>query len=108
MAKAVLIVTSSPASPEQESDFNRWYDEVHVGQIKAAIPAITTVCRYKQLDVEQAGGPARYVAVYEMDSEDIPAALAALDAAMTAGNVSPTDTMDLTVAPPQLVWATGV
>ncbi|MCU1658497.1 MAG: hypothetical protein JWO57_3153 [Pseudonocardiales bacterium] len=108
MAKAVLIVFTSPAGPDTEAAFNDWYDNTHVGEIRRTIPSVTVVSRYRQVDVEGTGGPTRYVAVYEIDTDDVSGAFAAVAAATQAGQIHGTDSMDLATAPPVLVWAQGV
>ena len=40
MAKTLLLVWSTPASPEVEPEFNRWYSETHIPELRAAeLPA---------------------------------------------------------------------
>lgn len=108
MAKAVLIAFTSPAGPDQEDAFNEWYEKVHVVEIRKAIPSVSMVNRYRQVEVGGASAPARYVAVYEMDIDDVTDAIKSMTAALRAGEIQSTDTMDLVTSPPVLVWASGV
>jgi hypothetical protein len=90
--------------PEARQRVHAWYDGTHVPQVRAAIPAITAVRRYRVADVPGVGAPVahRYVAVYEMDTDDVAGAMAALGAASTGGRIEMTATMDVTANPPVL------
>jgi hypothetical protein len=108
MAKAILIASSSPTSPEQEAEFNDWYENTHIGQVRAAVPSITNVSRYRSVDPTGASDEVRYIAIYEMDSDNVAADAALLGAAAQSGKLDPTTTMDVAVNPPVLVFAQGV
>ncbi len=108
MAKGLLIAWSSPVNDENDAAFNEWYEGTHMPQVRAAIPSVTQVRRYRTADVP--GGlqpPHRYLAVYEMDTEDVPAAAAALTAAGAEGRLTFTDTMDMTL-PIAIQWYEGI
>jgi hypothetical protein len=113
MAKALFLAWASPVDDAADSEFNAWYDGTHVPQLRAAIPAITAVHRYAAADLPDGGGAGgqpghRYLAVYELDTDDVPAAAAALGAAMAQGKLDMTTTMDLTGQPPVLQWYQGL
>ena len=89
MAKSMFMAWASPVDDASDTEFNAWYDGTHVPQMRAAIPAITAVHRYRVADVPGVGASSahRYVAVYEMDTDDVAGAMAALGAASpTAGS----------------------
>jgi hypothetical protein len=106
MAKSMFMAWASPVDDESDAEFNAWYDGTHVPQVRAAIPAITAVQRYRVADVPGVGASSahRYVAVYEMDTDDVAGAMAALGAASTDGRIEMTATMDVTANPPVLQW----
>jgi hypothetical protein len=106
MAKSMFMAWASPVDDASDGEFNAWYDGTHVAQVRAAIPAITAVRRYRVADVPGVGGaPAhRYLAVYEMDTDDVAGAMAALGAAGAEGRLDMTATMDTTANPPVLHW----
>jgi hypothetical protein len=110
MAKAMFLAWASPVDDASESEFNAWYDGTHVPQVRAAIPAITAVHRYRVADVSAVGAaPAhRYLAVYELDTDDVAGAMAALGAASLDGRIEMTTTMDVTANPPVLHWYQAV
>ena len=105
MAKGLLLAWSSPVSDEGDAEFNSWYDSTHIPQVRAAVGSITAVQRYRTADLPGAQQPAhRYLAVYELDSADIPAAVAALGQAGGEGRLDLTATMDVATNPPVLQW----
>jgi len=110
MAKAMFLAWASPVDEASESEFNAWYDGTHVPQVRAAIPAITAVHRYRLAAVPGAGPSSahRYLAVYELDTDDVAGAMAALGAAAAEGRMDMTSSMDLTADPPVLQWYQGL
>src|SRR5690349_19455989 len=103
MAKTLLLVWSSPASADVEDEFNRWYDESHVPELRAAIPSITVAHRYR-LRAEPGQVGTRYLTTYEFDEDDVEAAVAAFNGALGSGRVGSTQTIDLTNQPPVIQW----
>ena len=63
-----LVQMDIPA--ELEDDFNRIYDTQHIPNILTAT-GVHSCTRYK-LDSSDVEGVARYAAVYEIDSPDVP------------------------------------
>ena len=59
---AGLLLVYVDIDPEHEADFNAWYDEEHVNDLRA-MPGFLDAARYQALK----GGP-RYVAGYELES----------------------------------------
>ena len=55
---------------ELEADFNRIYDTEHVPNI-VKVPGVHSCTRYK-LESTDVEGTAKYAAVYEIDSPDVP------------------------------------
>ncbi len=105
MAKGLFIAWMSPVSDEQDAELNEWYNGTHIPQVRAAIPSISAVHRYRTADLP--GGtqpPHRYVAVYELDSDDVAAAAGALGLAGQQGKLTPTAALDYTANPPVIQW----
>jgi hypothetical protein len=73
MAKAVLVVHSRPIEASREDEFNKWYDEVHIPDV-TSVAGIVSGRRFKK-----AGPPVadsfNYLAIYEIDAEDIGATM---------------------------------
>jgi hypothetical protein len=97
-----MLAWSSPSSPGQAGEFEDWYENTHIPQIRAAVPSITAVSRYQLVDPGSPGRPDRYLAVYELDTDDIPAAAAALKDSATAGRMDMTTAINMTDHPPDV------
>jgi hypothetical protein len=87
--KAILVVHTEPASPEQEAAYNEWYDGIHVPDI-VALPGFVGATRYKVSGTQM--GPAtpdvpRYVAIYEIDADDLDATIKGIGAGAADGTV---------------------
>ena len=75
MAKWLYIVESNAADPKREAEYNEWYDKIHVPdvlEVKGFIRAI----RYE--DTEPAEGKGKFIAMYEIESDDIDGTIKAL------------------------------
>jgi hypothetical protein len=76
-----MVVQASPASPELEGEFNRWYDEDHVPEL-LTLAGFTAARRYRRFPspgADPAAGPG-YLTIYEVEADDLAAALAAMRA----------------------------
>jgi hypothetical protein len=106
MAKGVLLLYTSPTSAEQEAEFNTWYDTTHRSEVIAGVGPIVGAQRFKQVDLENPDAPARYLCIWELDTDDIPSAAAALGAATPGFTM--TQTMDVSQNPPVAHWFAAV
>jgi hypothetical protein len=80
MAKHILIVLSN-AQDGTDEQFNRWYTETHLGDI-LTLPGYAAAQRFTLSETQMAAGdlPYRYLAIYEVDADDVAAAAEALRA----------------------------
>jgi len=83
MHQSILMVYTD-VDPEQEEDFNRWYDEVHLPDL-LQIDGFVGARRYKLSGpAPRALQPAsRYLAIYELASDDTRAMMKRLGEEMT-------------------------
>ncbi|MFK0288679.1 hypothetical protein ACIQVL_50635 [Streptomyces sp. NPDC090499] len=102
MSTAMFLAWSSPVSPEAEDEFNDWYVNTHVPQVREAVPAVTAVRRYALLGSGGEAGPRRYLCCYELADADAAGAAQALSSAAEQGRFEMTPAMDRTTAPPEL------
>ena len=84
MSHASLLLVYTDIDPEREDEFNRWYDETHLPDL-LRIEGIVGARRYKL-----AGPPprnqdpaCRYLAVYELATDDTRALIKRLNAEVT-------------------------
>ena len=61
MANHPLLVTRVDIAPVVETEWNRWYDEIHVPEI-LKVPGFLTARRYRAIE-----GAPKYMALYEME-----------------------------------------
>ena len=81
----MLVFTN--AADGRDDDFNRWYDEVHLGEV-LQVSAFTGARRFRTADAQVfADQPYRYLAIYEFagDAQD---AIDQLMAASSTFNMS--------------------
>ncbi len=63
-APGALLVVDVTVDPAHEDEFNRWYDEEHIPEKRAAA-GFRSARRFAHMD-----GGGRYLAVYEVDDVD--------------------------------------
>lgn len=84
MRRGVFLVQSGPADPAQDEAFNEWYSGTHLTEV-LAIPGFVGARRFKLAD----GGAAHeYLAVYEIEADDLDAPLSELNRRMAAGEMT--------------------
>ena len=99
MPKGIMVVQSAPASPDREDEFNDWYDNTHVPEI-CAVPGFVSARRYKVHGAAagDTGAPA-YLAIYEIDADDLAAPAAELRARSASGVMHVSDALRLDPPP---------
>lgn len=74
MPKYQYVVMSNP-TPGKEEEYNRWYNEQHLHDV-VAVPGFVAAQRFR---VEGEGSlPHRYLALYEIETDDVQKTLADL------------------------------
>ena len=103
MPKGIMVVQSGPADPSREDEYNDWYDNTHVPEI-CAVPGFVSARRY-MVHHPAAGGQGSpshsYLAIYEIDADDLMAPAAEWRARAAAGQTHGSDA--LRVDPPPVV-----
>ena len=69
MEKWLLIVESNCSDEKRESEFNTWYDTIHIPDILNDSPGFKTATRYVIRDPNSQR--AKHLAIYEIETEDI-------------------------------------
>jgi hypothetical protein len=93
MPRGILHVESRPVSPEREDEYNRWYNETHLREV-LALPGFVGARRFKPVDPD---GP--YVAIYEVDVEDLSSVMVTLGEAAGSGRLYISDAMQMDPIP---------
>lgn len=92
MARHTMLVLIN-AKEGRDDEFNRWYEEVHLNDI-LAVPGFVAARRFEAADAQMTGAPKhRYMTLYEIETEDIGAAIRALGAA--SGGMDLSDAMEM-------------
>lgn len=98
MPSALMVVGSNPAAPEQEAEFNRWYVEEHLDDV-LAVAGFKAARRYTLSPVRPMAdtepSPYGYLAVYEVEADDLEVAGRDLQAALDSGGIPISETFDL-------------
>ena len=81
MPTRYIYIAQIDVAPEDEAEFNRLYDAEHIPRL-TAVPGVISGRRYK-LNTTGAGSVPRYLAIYELESPDIPGSKAWKEAAET-------------------------
>ncbi len=100
MAKGLILVESRPSSPDREQEYNTWYDEVHLPEL-VALDGFVSARRLRPVD-----GDGPYVALYEIEGENLQAVLDNMIA--NAGQLHMSDALQLDPAPIPRLLATTI
>ena len=101
MAKGLMVVESSPAGPGREAEYNEWYSATHIPEI-TAVPGFVSARRFRVRDSNRApSAKASYLAIYELEADDLGQPLAELAARSADGRMTSSDALAL--SPPPVV-----
>jgi hypothetical protein len=70
MARYILEVRTNCSDPGREAEYNDWYNNVHLPDVLET-PGVVRATRYENTD--PAEGEAKFVAIYEIETDDIDA-----------------------------------
>jgi hypothetical protein len=73
------MALTSPVSKEREAEYNDWYQNVHLGDV-VAIPGIKSAQRFRLAINLQEGEVSPYIALYDIETDDIEAVMKELTA----------------------------
>ncbi len=75
MARWLYMIHSNCADPARETEFNQWYDQVHIPDVLTT-PGFLRAWRFE--NHKPGPGEGKFVAAYEIESDDIDSTLAVL------------------------------
>ena len=80
MGKHVFVVFTNPVEGK-EATYNDWYDNRHLPDV-LDVPGFVSAQRFRLSDTQRAAGPFpwRYLALYEIETDDLKQTLATLGA----------------------------
>lgn len=88
MVKHVFVVLTNPV-PGREAEYNDWYDNVHLPDV-CDIPGISSARRFR---LDKPEGLHRYLALYEIETDDIQGVLDEIRARVGNGKMPISDAM---------------
>ncbi len=98
MAKYTFLALTNPV-PGKENEFNEWYDRHHVPDV-INVPGFVSGQRFKLADAQFGGEASRqykYLALYEIETDDIAATIKELRARGGTPDIVPSDAIDMKV-----------
>lgn len=93
MPKGILYVESEPASSERADEYHEWYSRTHIPEV-CGIDGFVSARRFAPVD-----GDGPFVAIYEIEADDLQAAVAALSQAAQGGDINMSDAMRMDPPP---------
>jgi hypothetical protein len=93
--KGILYVETRPATPEQAAEYHAWYNETHLQEM-LALDAFVSARRFAPV-----GDDGPFVAIYEIEADDLAVTQSELAAAIRAGRVNNSSTVQ--ADPPPVV-----
>jgi hypothetical protein len=95
--KGIMVVHSRPCDPAREDEYNDWYSNTHLPEV-CAIPGIVAARRYKVHNA--VGSPEHsYLAIYEIDADDVTEPVQELRARSASGQLRISDVLQLDPPP---------
>ncbi|HYR17018.1 MAG TPA: hypothetical protein VEQ67_22805 [Mycobacterium sp.] len=82
MPKGIMYLQTMPVSPDKDADYNKWYNDTHLAEI-VSVEGIVSARRFAPMD---GNGP--YIAIYELDCDDLDAVVQRLGELGASGKMS--------------------
>jgi hypothetical protein len=93
MGKFLMVVTSA-AKDGRDDEYNAWYDSTHLADI-CSIPGVIGGKRYDAIPTTPNPQPAPYLAIYEIEADDVSSVLGEMMRRSQAGEMSMSDALDV-------------
>jgi hypothetical protein len=97
MPKGIMLVQSGPSDPAREDEYNDWYASKHLPEV-CAVPGIVGARRYKVHSGGDGEAP-EYLAIYELEADDLADPMRELRARSAAGEIQMSDVLRLDPPP---------
>lgn len=88
-----IMVVPSAAKPGRDDEYNAWYDGQHLADV-CALPGVISGKRYVADAASPNPVPGPYLAIYEIETDDVSSVSAALGQRAAAGEMPITDALD--------------
>ena len=98
MAKGIMYVETMPASPDKVDEYHKWYNDTHLEQI-LSVDGIVSARRFAPTD-----GDGPFIAIYELDCDDLDAAVQRLGELGASGGLTGMENLALDPRPVPKVY----
>jgi hypothetical protein len=95
-----IILAHTAAAAGRDQEYNDWYRDVHVVDM-LKLAGFTSARRFKRVDGEH---DTPYLTVYEVEADDLNAALAGIAAAFQRGELEISDVLSMDPPPVMAVY----
>lgn len=95
MAKYTFVVLTNPVEGK-EDEYNQWYNQHHIPDV-ISVPGFVSGHRFRLADTQFGGEASRafkYLALYEIETDDLPGTLKELQARGGTAQMVPSDAID--------------
>jgi hypothetical protein len=96
--KGIMYVATMPVSPDREAEYHKWYNDTHLAEI-VSVDGIVSARRFAPTD---GNGP--FIAIYELDCDDLDAAQDRLAALGRSGQLSSLEFLQLDPPPDTRIY----
>ena len=93
MGRYVFVVQTDPVEG-RDREYNQWYDEIHLKDV-CAFPGFVGARRFRLVEGD---AKAKYLAIYELETDDPQRDIAALTAAAGTDRMRMSDALELSSA----------
>jgi len=93
MPRGIMYVETMPVSPDREADYHKWYNDTHLAEI-VSVEGIVSARRFAPTD---GNGP--FIAIYELDCDDLDAAVDRLAELGASGQMSSIELLNMDTPP---------
>jgi hypothetical protein len=94
MPKGIIYLETNPVSPDCEAEYHDWYNDTHLEEI-CSVEGITSARRFAPTD-----GSGPFVAIYELDCDDLDAVVDRLRELGASGKMSSLRYLSMDNPPP--------
>ena len=87
MPRVVMLVHTNPVDASREDDYNTWYNDTHIPDV-LKVDGFVAATRYRVSGTQMLPGDPpqhRYLAIYEVETDDLDSAVAGLAGAAGGG-----------------------
>ena len=99
MPKGIIYLETMPVSADREAEYHKWYNDTHLAEI-CSVDGIVSARRFAPTD-----GKGPFIAIYELDCEDLDAVVGRLGELGASGKMSSLELLDMDTPPIPKVYA---